>query len=405
MRKTGDCLNLVAMLLTVLALAGLNINRVNARSNGDSGDWSEAQLLAYSGAEHAMTQINADASWRTTYAAATVQKALGRGTFSWRLVDQTDGNLTDDPAEPFVILSTGTVGNATCTLRVAMTPATAGVTAGVTTPTTVLIGGGSRVDSYDSTLGAYGGANIGSLATVATNSTASGAVAISGGSVLQGSAVVGVGGNPSSVVSVSGGGSMTGTKTAMSQAMTMPTVTSPSGLGSSTGNVTYGYGTAIIASSMHVTNFTMNGGGKVQISGNVTILADGPVSVGNGTTLEILPGGSLKFYFNSTLTLDGGMANKVNGANLSRMQFLNLGTGAVTLGGGGALTGAILSPNGTVTMNGGSQMYGAVVAKSLSITNGAAFHEDKRMTTGTDPITTGAGSTKPKATAWTQVVN
>jgi len=156
---------------------------------------------------------------------------------------------------------------------------------------------------------------------------------------------------------------------------------------------------------MHVTNFTMNGGGKVQISGNVTILADGPVSVGNGTTLEILPGGSLKFYFNSTLTLDGGMANKVNGANLSRMQFLNLGTGAVTLGGGGALTGAILSPNGTVTMNGGSQMYGAVVAKSLSITNGAAFHEDKRMTTGTDPITTGAGSTKPKATAWTQVVN
>ncbi|MCY2928655.1 MAG: hypothetical protein NTV86_04015 [Planctomycetota bacterium] len=397
---------IVAMLLTVIALAGLSISRVNAHSAGDSGDWLEARVLAFSGAEHAMAQINADANWRTTYATATCQKSLGHGSFSWRLVDQTDGSLTDDASEPFVILSTGTVRNATFTLRVAMAPAGGGVTYGIATPTTVTVGGGSRVDSFDSTLGAYGGSNVGSQATVATNSTASGAVAVSGGSTVQGSALVGVGGNPSTVVSVSGGGSMTGTKTAMTQAMTLPTVTSPTGMGSSTGNVSYGNGgTFLLSSNMHVTNFTVAGGVKLQVSGNVTILADGPVTVGNGATVEILPGASLKFYFNNTLTLNGGMANKVNGANLSRMQFLNLGTGAVSLGGGGALTGVILSPNGTVTMNGGFQLYGAMVAKSLSVTNGAAFHEDKRITGGADPVTTGSGSAKPRATGWSQVVN
>ncbi|MCY2926054.1 MAG: hypothetical protein NT031_11550, partial [Planctomycetota bacterium] len=79
---------IVAMLLTVIALAGVSINRVNARSGGEGGDWAEAQVLAYSGAEHAMAQINADANWRTNLSGQTVQKSLGNGSFAWRLTDE-----------------------------------------------------------------------------------------------------------------------------------------------------------------------------------------------------------------------------------------------------------------------------------------------------------------------------
>ena len=421
MRRTGDTSNwprparegavyalvlIVALLLTVIALAGVSINRVNARANADSGDWSEAQMLAYSGAEHAMAMINADSSWRTTYATATVQKSLGRGTFSWRLVDQTDGNLTDDPTEPFVILSTGTVGNATYTLRVAMKPATAGLTAGVSTPTTISMSSNSVIDSYDSGLGSYGGTNRGSAASVASATTAAGGVSLSSNSQIKGNVQVGVGGNPNTVISPPS--AVTGSKTAMSAPPTSPTVTEPTGMGAASGNLATGNNqTIVVSSDRHVNAVSLSNNSTIQINGAVTILVEGAVTINNNAKIQVLPGASLKLYFKGALTVENNaVGTVVDGANLSRLQLLGLGTAAVTMQGNAALQGVIIAPNAPMTLGSNAQLLGAVFTKSLTMSSNAAVHEDKRITNGTDPVNVGStGSAKPKPTAWTQVVN
>lgn len=395
---------IVGMLLTVLALAGVSINRVNARSNVDSGDWKEAQMLAFSGVEHAMTQINADANWRTTYAAQTVQQSLGRGTFSWQAVDELDGNLPDNSSQPFVVLSTGAVGNASYTLHVTLTPPSGNLACGVYTPTTISLASGASIDTYNSTLGDYGTGNTGGGAAVVTNTTAVGGVALANNCQINGSVSVGPGGNPATVINRPA--NVVGAKTALTQAAVMPTVTAPANMGATTGNLALGNNqTNTINSDRHVTNLTLDNGAVLNISGNITILADGPVRISQNAQIHILPGSSLKLYFRSSFTaLNNGMSIVVDGLNLSRLQLLGLGTGTVSMT-NSKMEGVLIAPNSPLVMSSGAEILGVVVAKSVTMSSGA-IHQDKRITTGVDPVNIGSTpTTRMRATGWSQAVH
>jgi len=112
----------VATTVTVIGLAGLAATRVNTRRVADTADWAEAQSLAFAGAEHACRQIDRDPNWRRTYASSGLSHALGRGTFAWRVIDPADGDLDDDPQDRAAVIATGTVNDATYTLRLALVP-------------------------------------------------------------------------------------------------------------------------------------------------------------------------------------------------------------------------------------------------------------------------------------------
>ena len=107
----------VASVLTVIGLGALAVSRVNNRAASQSQDWIEAQLLAFSAVEQAMATINNTSNWRTAYNGQTVQKSLGRGSFTWRLADDEDGSLTDQTTDPFTVYAVGTVGRATYSTR------------------------------------------------------------------------------------------------------------------------------------------------------------------------------------------------------------------------------------------------------------------------------------------------
>jgi len=111
----------LSLVLTVIGLSALTVARVNARGVRASRDCSEARVLAFSAVEHALNRVNADADWRTTYNGATVSKSLGRGTFSWRVVDEADGDLADDDLDPATIIATGTINDASHTLSLRVT--------------------------------------------------------------------------------------------------------------------------------------------------------------------------------------------------------------------------------------------------------------------------------------------
>jgi len=396
-------------ILTIIGLGSLAATRAGTQTTSDSADWSEAKVLAFAAVDHAITQINRNSSWRTTFNNVTTQP-LGRGTFSWHVTDDSDNNLADDPSEPFTIWATGTVRQASYSMKVHMTPPAngGGLSAGVVVSGAVKLTGSCKIDSYDSTLGAYGGANISSNATVLTNSTASKAVSLAWSTAIKGSVQVGPGGNPDTVIDDQSGTNVTGTMSAMGQQAQMPTLTAPS-MGASTGDksISSAQGTTI-SGNLHVNNLSVTNSGLMKVSGTTVILVENNFSVSGAGVIEVLPNSSLTIYVKGTSTMSGG--TRIDGPNLSNIKLMNLGTGLVDITGSSQFQGVIMSPNGAVTIENGAAAFGAVMAKQISILGGSQFHQDLRISTCVDRVTipgaTGTGGpSKPQADSWNRVVN
>src|SRR5690606_10477616 len=74
--------------------------------------------------------------------------------------------------------------------------------------------GGVIIDSYDSALGSYSNMTARSHADVMTNSTAAGAVELTGNVEVRGDVAVGAGGNPASGIHIGSNSSISGTTSA-----------------------------------------------------------------------------------------------------------------------------------------------------------------------------------------------
>ncbi len=120
-----------AMIVTVGALTVLEAVRTNARRAAMGSDTQKANLLAFSAIEHALTVINTDTGWRTTYSHGVTgaQFPLGDGTCAWVIKDAslptTDGDLADDPTDSVRIYGIGTVGDSTRVLSLLVEPVSA----------------------------------------------------------------------------------------------------------------------------------------------------------------------------------------------------------------------------------------------------------------------------------------
>ena len=129
-RRRGSSYVMVLSLATVMTVVGFSavtVSRVNTRANTQANQWTDAQFTAFSASEHALASINADSDWRTTYNGVTVERTINGKTFSWQVVDEGDGDLTDDASDPAVLRVTGATGQAAYALKVDLTiPAASG---------------------------------------------------------------------------------------------------------------------------------------------------------------------------------------------------------------------------------------------------------------------------------------
>lgn len=386
----------VGTVLSVIGLSMLSVSRAGAKSLSQSEDFMETRALAGSAIDHAMLAIASAPNWRSTYNGLTVTQNLGRGTFSWQVIDEVNGSLLTNPSAAYTICGTGSVNSASYSMRVHMQPQFTALSYGAVVSQTVLVqGAGTVIDSYDSTNGDYGGANTSSASAVATNYTAAGAITVKSGAAVKGSVAVGPGGNTATCVVKDGTSTITGNRTNLPSIVAIPVPAAPTNLGPITGSRSYqGNHTFTINSDMHLSSFEVKNNATVQVVGNVTIYVEGPVTISNnGTSIEIMPNSSLSLFFTGGLTISSGAITVVNGQNMSRLKFLNLGTTPVVLEDVSSAEGVIFSPKAAIQMSGGFQLYGALAAKSLSITTGAKLHEDKRVTTGTDPATVPTSAT------------
>lgn len=113
------------MLLAVAGMALLTTAQITLRSAvaGDDGD--EAAALAESGVELALARINANANWRTAYSSnvEVTPCTLGRGTVGFKLVDETDGSLSNNTGDPVRVYGIGRCNKATRVYSVRCGPA------------------------------------------------------------------------------------------------------------------------------------------------------------------------------------------------------------------------------------------------------------------------------------------
>lgn len=126
LRRRGGAYALVvgiAFLATVMGLSVLLVSQYAGRNSGLSNDSAEAEALAQSAVEYAMTRTAADPLWRYTYQnnQETTPIPLGRGTIAYKFVDVADGDLTNNTnGEPVRVYGIGRVGKATRVYSVSM---------------------------------------------------------------------------------------------------------------------------------------------------------------------------------------------------------------------------------------------------------------------------------------------
>lgn len=117
----------VALIVTIIGLSALATGRIEFRSAESANDVVAARMYAQAAMEMSLFTISNDASWRADYTNDVWVPAqpIGQGTYSWKLVDEENGDLTADPNAPLRLYGRGILGNAVRTYSVLLQPDTA----------------------------------------------------------------------------------------------------------------------------------------------------------------------------------------------------------------------------------------------------------------------------------------
>ena len=105
---------MIATVVLVLGFSGLYATRIQLRAAGQANDVVAARFYAQSAIELALLAINNDSSWRSTHTHDTWvnEQPIGDGAYSWKLVDESKGNLTIDSTSPVRLYGRGLAGDA-----------------------------------------------------------------------------------------------------------------------------------------------------------------------------------------------------------------------------------------------------------------------------------------------------
>lgn len=191
----------ISVLVTTVGLGAMLAVRSQRRSADLRNDEAESRSAALGAADMAVLAIASDPAWRTRYAnnAYTASRDLGRGKLAFKLVDESDGNLADDPLQPVRLYTSGRVGNAARVSSVLLTPT------------------GPALDALNTAVYSAGGLTVNGMVYVAGGPVGtSGTTTVSLGATLSGDL------ETKNLVNL---GSITGTSTVGGAARALPSTT------------------------------------------------------------------------------------------------------------------------------------------------------------------------------------
>jgi len=186
------------VLLSVIGLSLLAASRGVTQASSAAADLAEAGTLAEAAVHWGIAALKADNAWRTSYThnVETAPKPFGRGTMTFKLVDETDGNLANNQADAVKIVGVGRCGSA---VRMYSVGTTASGPSLEVLKAATHVGGNFTINSSISAVG--GPISSNGTVTIASGVTVTGDVEAS---------------------SITGAGSATGSKTTLPSAKAMP---------------------------------------------------------------------------------------------------------------------------------------------------------------------------------------
>ncbi|MCH7849794.1 MAG: fibro-slime domain-containing protein [Planctomycetes bacterium] len=190
------------------------------------------------------------------------------------------------------------------------------------------VSNGAFSDTYDSSNGPYGGANVGPEPTFITGST-------------------------------------------------MPVLTEPVGLPPLIDQLVYsGSGTTVITGDIHCNTFEVGGQHRIQIDDNITILCEVDFTVQHqGTVFELLSGASVSLYVKGNTHFRDQSEVNFNG-DPAAFTIYNLGTNHIDVQDGAILCATVISPDGLFHLRNNAEFYGTFVGGTVDMSNTSEFHLD-----------------------------
>ncbi len=171
------------------------------------------------------------------------------------------------------------------------------------------------------------------------------------------------------------GGTNVGPAPAFIEGATMPTVTEPTGLGPSMGNVTLNNVTQ--GTDLHCDDLNIQG--TVVISGQRTILCEGEMRMSSNSMLTLLPGATLDLYVKTDLTIqpNSSLNPPPTSGVPGNVTIYHLGTGEMRVSQpNGVVYATVIAPTAEMQLMPTAEFYGTFIGQDLQILATAAFHAD-----------------------------
>lgn len=383
---------LISVLMAMVALPYMTKLSGRFKASERIADTLAARYLAEAGVERAIWELNygnisgwSGSSSQRTMTMTDVQSSNGTviGNVSIVVNNPFDG----DP----VIEATGSVvhtGSATInkTVRALVSSDPNVYNFAMFGTKWVHIRESSDVDSYDSSLGAYGGDNVHANATVGANTPGGDRVEIKDTSTVHGNAYCGYLDNPLTEIAVDPGAVLTGTKSALTAAKTVDPAVAPTGL-PNLGNIKVEGGSTVnISSSAKYGTFEIAAKSTVNITSDVTLHLTTKLKVGDDCTLNVANGAKLTVILDSNdskaLELAGGA--RLLTASQKPADFSILGTNACTGdlffdAAAADFYGNVYLPLARFHFNGPTHVFGSVIAKEFELKSQTQFHYDEAL--------------------------
>jgi hypothetical protein len=259
--------------------------------------------------------------------------------------------------------------------------------------TAVTMDSNAKTDSYDSSLGAYGGSNVGANGDVGANSTGAGTITLGSNVSVKGDVVIGPGGNTTTDISQQGNATITGSKQTLASPVDLTSKTYPGGSTTSNLVLTSNQQTQLSAGTYTYNYIDMNSNSKVKVTGNVTIYINQYFKMDSNTEFvaaSSCPTCTITIYVNGDTYEDAPPAvefdsNVLLSAGSKPTQFALYVTGTTTsarsveMDSNVTFKGALHAPLSPVDLDSNVTVYGAVIGQSISLDSNAKIHYDQAL--------------------------
>ena len=244
----------------------------------------------------------------------------------------------------------------------------------------VLIGDNAYIDSYDSAVGPWSEATRNQNGHIGTNTIGKRAIEVKKNAIVYGDATVGVGGDPLTDIKVDAGAQITGNRIALVTARDMTPMVMPAGWGAPIDFTLDQFDIYTYTEGVYRLNtFEIGDDALLTISGNVTLLVEDSIQIGDRGSMDILPGSSLTIYGDGELKVQQDARVNQNGTPGQLIIYGTANFDPVKIMHRAVMKAAIYAPDAKAQITKSTEFFGSIIAGKIELKDDVKFHYDEAL--------------------------